>query len=79
MTDLTGIPAALHDTARSLPPMVTVARAAELCGCSHQTIRDRVARGELRGTRSRGGSNRVLIPRSELVAWLAARLLAVSH
>lgn len=71
---LAALPPELHDVASSLPPIVTVERAAELCGCTTRAIRGRVARGELASIRSAGGRAPMLIPRASLLTYFAAHL-----
>jgi hypothetical protein len=71
---LRDVPAELREVALSLPLMVDTHLAATICSCTDRTIRDRVRRGELQGVRHGAGSAPVLIPRMELVRWLAARL-----
>lgn len=71
---LSTVPPELHEVVRSLPPMCNTYVASQVCSCSEATIRKRVSTGELQGIRSRGGSSPVLIPRTELVKWLVARM-----
>lgn len=72
---LAELPPELHDIARELPLIVTVERAAELCGCTPRAIRGRVARGELASIRSVGGRSPMLIPRASLCRYFADHLV----
>ena len=68
------VPEHLRELADALPVMLTFAAAREVLCTSVRTLRAIVARGELRSVRAmRSGSARVLIPRSEVIRWMAER------
>lgn len=65
-------PEHLREVEAELPVIVTFDQTREVLQCSVRTLRDIVARGELRCVRRMKGA-RVLIPRSEVLRWLAER------
>jgi hypothetical protein len=68
------VPEHLRELADALPIMLTFAAAREVMCTSVRTLRAIVARGEVRCVRSmRSGPARVLIPRSEVIRWMAER------
>jgi excisionase family DNA binding protein len=68
------IPAHLRELSDLLPVMLTFGDAQEVLCTSTRTLRGILSRGEIRCVRSkRSGSSRVLIPRAELLRWLAER------
>jgi excisionase family DNA binding protein len=67
-------PAHLRELAAELPALLTFAQLRDVLQCHTRTLRTIIASGELRYVRRmHSGSARVLIPRSEVIRWLAER------
>jgi excisionase family DNA binding protein len=66
-------PSHLREVAAELPVMMTFAQVRDdVLRCSTRTLRNIIASGELRCVRRMQGA-RVLVPRSEILRWLAER------
>ena len=67
------VPAHLRELEAALPAMMTFAQVRDdALRCSTRHLRDVLAKGEMRCIRRMQGA-RVLIPRSEVLRWLAER------
>jgi excisionase family DNA binding protein len=68
------IPAHLQELAEELPLTLSLKEAANALKMHTRTVQRLIASGELKATRSRlSGGSRVIITRSEVVRWFAAR------
>jgi len=63
----------IEDVLSGLPKLCTIDECADLLRCSKRTITRMIARGELNASTSRSGSERVLVPRLALRAYLETR------
>ena len=66
----------LRDLERELPVTMSLREVARALKCSPRTVSRLIAGGELRVVRALTTSNaRAIIPRSEVIRWLAARIV----
>jgi excisionase family DNA binding protein len=68
------VPEHLRELAAELPLTMTLGEAAKVLCLHPRSVQRMVAAGELRGMKTIAGASpaRVIIPRSELMRWLAA-------
>ncbi len=68
------VPAHLRELSETLPLTLAPDDVAKVLQITPRTVRQMVARGELNAIRSlASGSARYIIPRSELIRWMAER------